>query len=109
MRRLSGDTKRVKKLADDMIKVYKAPISIVGKIDIQEFGDYRMGLSKDEITKYLQLRSGKKNIKRLRLKFSKAAGCNTMAIGPQGQSLMYRWDVERFADVVLLSKKTYFD
>ena len=76
------------------------------EIDITKFGKYKDGLTSAEINKYLRMRTKKKNI---RTQFNDAAGCNTCAIGPDGQRLMYRWDVQRFADVVLLNKPTYFD
>lgn len=77
--------------------------------DINDFGDYRMGLTSTEIDIYLQKRTGKRKIKRIRAKFNKAAGINTMAIGPQGQTLMYRHDVVRFTDLILDGRPTYFD
>ena len=78
-------------------------------INIQNFGHYRHGLSSVEINTYLRMRTGQKIIAPLRQKFNEAVGITTMAIGPQGQTLMYRHDVQRFADVVLLNKPTYFD
>lgn len=78
-------------------------------VDIDYFGDYRLGLTAEEIDEYLRRRTGKKNLKKIRSDFDKTAGVNTCAIGPQGQTLMYRHDVKRFADVVLLNKPTYFD
>ena len=78
-------------------------------VNIEQFGDYRMGLCNEEIDQYLKARNVK-NIKNVNKKFSRIAGCNTVAVGPQGQSLMYRWDVKRFADVLFgVTKFTYFD
>jgi len=77
--------------------------------NINDFGDYRLGLTSKEIDIYLQKQTGKKRIKRIRKRFDKAAGINTMAVGPQGQTLMYREDVKRFADLILEGRPTYFD
>lgn len=81
----------------------------MNKINIYDFGAYNMGLAEEEINEYLKYRTGKKGVKLLRKKFDKIAGCNTMAVGPQGQLLMYRHDVKRFADVLLLGIPTIFD
>jgi hypothetical protein len=78
-------------------------------IDINEFGDYRLGLTGKEIQDYLFCRAPRRNQTKLRKDFVKTAGCNTGALTSTGISLMYRHDVKRFADVVLLKKKTYFD
>ncbi len=77
--------------------------------DITNYGHYRLGLTSDEINEYLRTRTRKKNITILRQKFNKVAGVTTMALGPEGQILMYRHDVQRFTNVVLLNKPTYFD
>jgi hypothetical protein len=79
------------------------------EVDIEQFGEYRLGLTSAEITYYLQLRTGRQHVKRLVTRFNKEAGVNTMAIGPQGQPLMYRHDVLRFTDLILEGKETYFD
>jgi hypothetical protein len=79
------------------------------KIDINEFGDYRAGLTGNEISDYLFCRAPRRNQIKLRKDFVKVAGCNTGALTSTGVSLMYRHDVKRFADVVLLKKKTHFD
>ena len=78
---------------------------------LENYGDYRMGLTSEEIQRYLEARchTEKKNIKDVYSLFNKIAGVNTMAVGPQGQCLMYRHDVKRFADELLLGKETYFD
>lgn len=78
-------------------------------IDINTFGNYRIGLSDAEIKKYLSIRANTKKTLELFKRFDKAAGCNTAGVGPEGQSLMYREDVKRFADLILLGKATYFD
>jgi len=77
--------------------------------NIYNFGDYRLGLTNKEINMYLQKRTGKNRIKRLRAKFNKVAGINTMSIGPQGQALMYRHDILRFTNLILEGRSTYFD
>lgn len=78
-------------------------------VDINNFGEYRHGLAKEEIKKYIGLRANTLNVVRLYDRFNGIAGCNTSALGPQGQLLMYRHDVLRFTDKLLLGKETYFD
>lgn len=85
------------------------------KINIDSIGNFTIGLNSNEIDEYLKIRSGKNNIKSLRNRFDKIAGrntcgtytcskCNNMTI------LMYRYDVERFADILFgKTKETYFD
>ena len=82
---------------------------IAPPVKLEHFGAYRLGLTMAEIKEYLRRRTRKRNVEKLYKRFQTAAGVNTMASGPQGQVLMYRWDVERFADVVILGKPTYFD
>lgn len=79
------------------------------EIDIETIGDYRMGLIDKEIELYIGIRANTLNTKRLLAKFNKIAGVNTCAVGPQGQSLMYRHDVKRFTDKLLLGTPTYWD
>jgi hypothetical protein len=82
------------------------------KIDIKSYGDYRLGLTKEEIQFYLLCRAFQNNLRRkpevIFEKFNEIAGCNTCAV-VQGKVLMYRHDVERFADVLFEGKSTYFD
>jgi len=84
--------------------------------DIYSYGDYRMGLTNKEIKDYLVIRHN--DLKKIKIKkcsialfkkFCKIAGVNTCALGPNGEILMYRHDVQRFADVLFLNKPTYFD
>ena len=69
--------------------------------DIAYIGDYRMGLTKEEIEYYIGLRANTLSTKRLLDKFYKIAGVNTVAVSPSGQSLMYRHDVKRLVDKML--------
>jgi len=79
-------------------------------IDIYNFGIYTDGLTHKEIKQYLKLRSGKKRLGNLYTKFTKIAGVNTCVMNDIGEILMYRHDVERFADVLFgVTKTTYFD
>lgn len=105
---------KAKKIAlEETKRMFKFPQFIVGEaqneLNINCFGHYRAGLTSAEIDEYLHRRTGKKRVKQLRQKFNKASGVNTCAIGPNGQPLMYRHDVKRFADVILLGIPTYFD
>jgi hypothetical protein len=77
--------------------------------DIEQFGEYREGLTGAEIKEYLHKRAPRRKIAKLIKQFSNIAGINTGAVTSTGQSLMYRHDVLRFADKVLLNKDTYFD
>ncbi len=83
------------------------------KLDIESFGDYRIGLTLDEIKEYLAIRCQEHNLdidaKKMYKRFSEIAGSNTMAVTRDGKVLMYRWDVKRFADKMFLNKETYFD
>lgn len=78
-------------------------------INLESYGVYRIGLLSDEIDDYLRARGNTLNIKKLRKQFDEIAGCNTMGISPDGKGLMYRWDVERFADKLFFNKQTYWD
>ena len=90
-------------------------------VDINEFGKYRLGLTRSEIKAYLAVRwnelvSPKEKIKKIGelqyLQFCKIAGVNICAVIREGKkdiSLMYRHDVERYADKLFLNKSTYFD
>ena len=80
------------------------------KVNIMRFGAYRMGLTNEEIKEYLSRRANTKAIAKLVEKFNRIAGCNTCTVGPQGQHLMYRHDILRFADVLFgVTRGTYFD
>lgn len=95
-----------------------------GTADIYSYGAFKRGVTGDEIDDYLRVRAGKMNIKVIRNKFNKIAGCNTATCatvtgevmtvgGPEKTTihvtLNYRHDVERFADVLFKNKPTYFD
>ena len=88
--------------------------------DLKQYGDYRLGLSTEEVDEYLRCRARnyarykKCSTPRLRTLFNKMAGVNTMAvISPKyckkSIVLMYRYDVKRFADKMFLGTLTYFD
>jgi len=77
-------------------------------IDLEYYGKYMAGLTAKEIKEYLKHRAGVTRLGNLWNKFVRIAGCNTMAL-VDGQALMYRYDVERFANVLFLGKTTYFD
>lgn len=81
----------------------------MNKINLETFGKYDAGLTTAEIQLYLKLRTGVKDIKQLYNRFCKIAGANTGMISPAGEFLMYRHDVQRYADKLLFGKETYFD
>ncbi|HUS50123.1 MAG TPA: hypothetical protein VMZ91_08150 [Candidatus Paceibacterota bacterium] len=91
-------------------------------ININHYGEYRLGLTNNEIRGYLTDRYNEllswrgKPIKKINKAtwdgFWKIAGVNTMAVVQKGNkkiTLMYRHDVKRFSDVLFEGKKTYFD
>lgn len=81
-----------------------------GEINIDDYGVYRMGLTAEEIKIYIQARRRHTKVSKLIKRFYDIAGCNTMAMTPDGRSLMYRHDVKRFADILFgESNSTYFD
>lgn len=86
-----------------------------GEPEINLFGRYRSGLTNQEINDYLRARAGTVQVKTLRKKFNKIAGVNTGSSASCEncgylQSLMYRHDVKRFADVLFgITNGTYFD
>jgi hypothetical protein len=77
--------------------------------EIENFGEYRLGLTGEEIKEYLHKRAPRRKIARLIKEFAEVAGVNTGATTIDGRMLMYREDVRRFADKLLLKKDTYFD
>ena len=78
------------------------------KIDINKYGKYEWGLTDKEIKQYLKDRARVTRIGNLYKKFCKIAGVNTVPVY-RGIALMYRHDVERFTDQLLLGTPTYFD
>lgn len=82
---------------------------------LDNYGQFTVGLTSDEIDNYLVVRANTLSIKKLRKKFDKIVGINTcgMYICPKCKdcvSLMYRHDVLRFSDVLFGKNKcTYFD
>ena len=85
-----------------------------GRVQLERFGTYCSGLTSEEIKDYLRVRTGKLRIEQVYKQFCKIAGVNTMssATCPYCQrliGLMYRHDVERFADALLGKIPTYFD
>ena len=83
-------------------------------IDLQYYGQYRIGLTGKEIKEYLKKRTGRTLLGDLYIRFCKISGVNTVEMGHceycgEVFSLMFRNDVERFADVLFLGIPTYFD
>ena len=89
------------------------------KLNINEFGAFRLGLSSEEIEEYLLIRAkgtkyDKYTKKRLFKKFYLIAGVNTCSlvncpICRKPIVLMYRHDVKRFADKLFEGKNPYWD
>ena len=85
-------------------------------IDIEQYGEYRLGLTFKEVEFYIkakcslpQYKNKFKNIKKTIIKFWNIAGINTTTINSNGESLIYRNDIERFAGVLFNRIPTYFD
>ena len=100
------------KIKKKKVKYIESPIK-----DLTYYGDYLHGLDDEEITKYLLSRSiwsGNKKFQKMRVKallkiFNKIAGVNTCALTKDGKVLMYRHDVQRFADLMFDGTATYWD
>jgi hypothetical protein len=104
--------KKTKKILDVISKL-TFPV-VFGLPSPNDFGTRTLGMSDKEIEEYLMARKKyhkkKWSLKTTLAKFNKAAGVNTCAICQYtGEILMYRHDVERFADVIFLGTKTYWD
>jgi len=87
-------------------------------IDIEDFGVYKEGMTREEIKNYLKEYyhsvTQKISFKLIDKKFDKIAGVNTCAsikcpCCKKQIILMYRHDVKRFADKLFLGRETYFD
>jgi len=84
------------------------------KCIIEDYGDYRGGLTINEIKEYLKKRACATRLGRLYIQFCKIAGINTMGVivtqcCGKRMTLMYRSDVKRFADLMFEGTPTYFD
>ncbi len=88
-----------------------------GKLSLASFGVYNRGLTKEEIVEYLKARANKLSIKKELKQFNEllsGSTCgSTTVFNAKGKKeiklLIYRHDVERFADVVFDNIPTYFD
>ena len=94
---------------------YKFYFEEDGSFNLQTYGQFRAGLTTDEVKDYLRARGDTLNVKRLYNKFCDIAGRNTMGCFTcekcgDMRGLLYRHDVLRFADVLFgKTKGTYFD
>jgi len=85
-----------------------------GNIKLRSYGVFNSGLTHEEIKNYLRARANKISIERVYKKFIEIAGINTCPVVScpncnKEMSLMYRHDVQRFADVLFLGISTYWD
>lgn len=77
---------------------------------LEHYGEYRVGITDEELEDYLRARSGKVNIEKLIKKYWDVAGCNTCGLTSDSRVLHYRHDVQRYSDVLFGKiKSTYFD
>ena len=89
-----------------------------GKVDINNYGKYRLGLSRAEVVDYVHMRKlqssrvkrllNLKEIQKLIQKYQEIEGCNTCAV-VDDVVLYYRHDVERFCDKMFNKTNTYWD
>jgi hypothetical protein len=90
-----------------------------GKVDINNYGIYRLGLTQAEVVDYLHIRELQRGryksllklekINKLYEKYAEIAGANTCAV-VNGIILYYRHDVLRYSDVLFgITKSSYFD
>jgi hypothetical protein len=85
------------------------------KIDIQHFGEYARGLTENEVKEYLKTRAGATKLGDLYKRFCKIAGPgNTMGLVTcefckKEFGVMYRYDVERFANTLFDGTPTFWD
>ena len=84
-------------------------------IDIRQCGEYSRGMTENEVKEYLKLRAGVKTLGNLYKRFCKIAGPgNTQGVVTceyckKEFGVMYRYDVERFADVLFDGTPTFWD
>ena len=82
------------------------------RIDINKFGEYKEGLSFEEIQEYLKKRAGVKEVGDLFKRFGKLSKGGTGAVIKDESGnhiyLMSRKDVKRFADI-MFGKDNMFD
>ena len=85
-------------------------------IDIDQYGEYRLGLTHKEVEYYIKARCSLlryknkfKNVKKAIAKFWDIAGSNTVTVNSLGESLMYRSDVLRFSNYYFNREPTFFD
>jgi len=81
-----------------------------GVPDLYSFGDFKSGVTSEEIEQYLMVRTNSTNVKALVKKFNEAFGCQTCAcitVKNIQVILYYRHDVMRCADDILANRKHY--
>lgn len=83
-------------------------------INLETYGKYRLGLTNSEIMTYLweiakKLGLGQYTKKDLFARFCKVAGPGNTGAMADGKFLMYRHDVERFAEKMFLGIPTFWD
>lgn len=88
----------------------------LGRPDVYQFGAFKDGLTAEEIDDYLKVRSNSLKIIKIRKKFDDLlCGSTCRSIAIQGEKvvvekcLIYRHDVERFANNIFEKTPTYFD
>lgn len=83
-----------------------------GKPDIYSYGVFKAGITTSEMDDYIRVRLNSMNIKKVRAKINDmfiGSTCPIASFDDKSVGLMYRHDVERFADAVIDKIPTYFD
>ena len=108
---------KVKPPMEKLLKEERERLERLGDEYLQQYGTYRIGLTAEEIKTYLKLRAGTTRLGDLYKRFCKIAGVNTVGVewtrDRKGElhsiSLMYRWDVNKFADNLFLGVPFIWD
>ena len=83
---------------------HKFYFSSDGTAILEDYGEFKRGVTSQEIEDYLKVRANNVNIKSLLKKFNENFGCQTCAmviVNNTPVTLFYRWDVIRCANDTL--------
>lgn len=102
---------------EKMSRLKKLTIDTGVHDEITRYGDYRMGLTYDEVKNYLKYRALKKFGEKFSLKkmskiyrtFKKLLNGSTMVLTISGVPLIYRCDVKSISDYIFEGKEYIFD
>ena len=83
-----------------------------GVLQLDHYGIFNAGLIESEIDDYLRMRANSLNIAQVKKRFNnelRGSTCQCVILDGKEYILVYRHDVQRFADAIFNGKKTYFD